>query len=119
MSNFLNDSEVQLVFCKSNASDKMNDNETEESETKNFCTKKTPTKQIFSCMNLKSKMEKSMLKDILGIINNLYKNGEINNDEKIQLKKLIITKSDKISKLYKSYHINDLKFINELKKLIV
>lgn len=119
MSNFLNDSEVQLVYCKSNASDKMNDNETEESETKNFFTKKTPTKQIFSCMNLKSKMEKSMFKDILGIINNLYKNGEINNDEKVQLKKLIITKSDKISKLYKSYNIDDLKFINELKKLIV
>ena len=64
-------------------------------------------------------MEKSMLKDILGIINNLYKNGEINTEEKVKLKKLIITKSEKISRLYKSYTINDREFINELKKLII
>ena len=113
MSSFLNNSELQFICSKSNKSEKMEDDEDF------YYTTKNPKKQTFSCMNLKSRMEKSMLKDILGIINNLYKNGEINTEEKVKLKKLIITKSEKISRLYKSYTINDREFINELKKLII
>jgi hypothetical protein len=119
MSNLLNSSEVELIYSKSKKSDKKKEDENEEHEMKIDFTKKNPTKQTFSCMNLKSRMERSMLKDSLGIINNLYKNGEITKEEKIQLKKLIITKSEKLTGLKKFYKISDSVFINELKNLII
>ena len=60
-----------------------------------------------------------MLKDILGYINYLYKKGVINSEEKIKLKQLIISKSEKIVKIYDSCRSNDNKFIYKLKQLIV
>jgi hypothetical protein len=119
MSNLLNSSEVELIYSKSKKSDKKKEDENEKHEMKIDFKKKNPTKQTFSCMNLKSRMERSMLKDSLGIINNLYKNGEITKEEKIQLKKLIITKSEKLTGLKKFYKISDSVFINELKNLII
>ena len=60
-----------------------------------------------------------MLKDILGYINYLYKKGVINSEDKIKLKQLIISKSEKIVKIYDSCRSNDNKFIYKLKQLIV
>ena len=119
MSNLLNSSEIELIYSKSKKSDIKKEGENEEHEMKIGFTQKNPTKQTFSCMNLKSKLERSMLKDTLGIINNLYKNGEITKEEKIQLKKLIITKSEKLTRLNKFYKTSDSVFINELKNLII
>ena len=68
---------------------------------------------------MKSAIEKNMLKDFLGFINNIYKAGYINNEEKLKLKQLIISKSEKIQRIYNDYYkINKMEFINELKKLI-
>ena len=65
-------------------------------------------------------MEKDILKNFLGFINNIYKNGYINNEEKIKLKELIISKSEKIHNLYNSYYTTDeTEFIKELKKLTI
>ena len=46
--------------------------------------------------------------------------GSINTEEKIKLKQLIISKSEKIENIYNNYyHDNKNEFINELKKLII
>ena len=121
LQNIQNDSEAKLVYTKSNFSEnKKNQDNSEEFEKKEYYTKKNPKKQTFSSVNLKSTMEKNMLKDFLGFINNIYKSGSINTEEKIKLKQLIISKSEKIENIYNNYyHDNKNEFINELKKLII
>ena len=116
-----NDSEAKLVYTKSNFSEnKKSQDNSEDLEQKEYYTKKNPKKQTFSSINLKSTMEKNMLKDFLIFINNIYKSGSINTEEKIKLKQLIITKSEKIENIYINYyHDNKNEFINELKKLII
>ena len=112
--------EAKLVYSKSNAPRKKNHRKKEENnESKEYYIKKTPKKTTFSSINLKSAIEKNMLKDFLGFINNIYKAGYINNEEKLKLKQLIISKSEKIQRIYNDYYkINKMEFINELKKLI-
>ena len=121
LQNIQNDSEAKLVYTKSNFSEnKKSQDNSEEFEKKEYYTKKNPKKQTFSSVNLKTTMEKNMLKDFLGFINNIYKNGIINTEEKIKLKQLIISKSEKIENIYNNYyHNNKDKFVNELKKLII
>ena len=121
LQNIQNDSEAKLVYTKSNFSEnKKNQDNSEEFEKKEYYTKKNPKKQTFSSVNLKTTMEKNMLKDFLGFINNIYKSGSINTEEKIKLKQLIISKSEKIENIYNNYyHDNKNEFINELKKLII
>ena len=121
LQNIQNDSEAKLVYTKSNFSEnKKSQDNSEEFEKKEYYTKKNPKKQTFSSVNLKTTMEKNMLKDFLGFINNIYKSGSINTEEKIKLKQLIISKSEKIENIYNNYyHDNKNEFINELKKLII
>ena len=121
---FLNihkDGESKLIYIKNKFSEnKKSQDNSEELEQKEYYTKKFPKKQTFSSVNLKSSMEKNMLKDFLGFINNIYKNGIINTEEKIKLKQLIISKSEKIENIYNNYyHNNKDEFVNELKKLII
>ena len=108
-----NECEAKLIYTKSNVSEvkkKKNNNQ----------NKNNPRKQIFSSINLKSSMEKEMLKNFLIFINNIYKAGAINNEEKLKLKKLIISKSEKIENIYNIfYKVDKNKFVNELKKLII
>lgn len=121
LQNIQNDSEAKLVYTKSNFSEnKKSQDNSEEFEKKEYYTKKNPKKQTFSSVNLKTTMEKNMLKDFLGFINNIYKSGSINTEEKIKLKQLIISKSEKIENIYNNYyHHNKNEFINEIKKLII
>ena len=121
LQNIQNDSEAKLVYTKSNFSEnKKSQDNSEEFEKREYYTKKNPKKQTFSSVNLKTTMEKNMLKDFLGFINNIYKSGSINTEEKIKLKQLIISKSKKIENIYNNYyHHNKNEFINEIKKLII
>ena len=121
LDNNQNDCQAKLVYNKSNLSEvkKTNDNK-QNSEPKYYSTKTNPRKQIFSSVNLKSSMEKEMLRNFLILINNLYKTGTINNEEKLKLKELIISKSEKIENIYNIfYKVDKNKFVNELKKLII
>ena len=121
LNNMKSDCDAKLVYSKSNNSEKMK----EEKKGKNYESKEpyiptNPRKVNFSSINLKSTMEKNMLKNFLGFINNIYKNGYINNEEKIKIKELIISKSEKIQNLYSSYYTTDeIEFIKELKKLTI
>ena len=65
--------------------------------------------------------KKNHFKNLLEMINNIYKKGLINSEEKIKLKKLVIEKSEKIEYFY--YNIyknseNDKTLINEVRKII-
>ena len=121
LKNIHNDDEAKLIYNKSNLSEnKKSQDNSEELEQKEYYTKQNPKKQTFSSVNLKTTMEKNMLKDFLGFINNIYKSGSINTEEKIKLKQLIISKSEKIENIYNNYyHHNKNEFINEIKKLII
>lgn len=119
--NIHNNGETKLIYTKINFSEnKKSQDNSDEFEQKQYYEKKNPKKQTFSSVNLKSTMEKNMLKDFLGFINNIYKDGSINTEEKIKLKQLIISKSEKIENIYNNYfHDNKNEFVNELKKLII
>ena len=116
------DEESKLVYSKSNELErnKVLKNHEKQYQT-TYCTQKTPKNhQTFSSMNLKNSMEKNMVKHFLGFLNNIFKNGKINSQEKLKLKKLIISKSEKIEKIYNIDYKDDInRLINELKKLIV
>ena len=56
--------------------------------------------------------------ELLEIIYGLYKNHQINLEEKIKIKKLIICKSPKILNIYENFNNDNDKFINELKRII-
>ena len=60
--------------------------------------------------------------DLLEMINNIYKKGLINSEEKVKLKQLVIEKSKKIEYLYDNIYINSKNDINklesEVKKII-
>ena len=76
-------------------------------------------KQAFSSTALKSSNEKIMIKDLLLYINNIFKKEIINYEEKIKLKKLVISKSEELENLYKIYYTNNKdKLVEELKKLL-
>ena len=66
--------------------------------------------------------DKQMFKELLELIYFLYKNCLINSEEKLKLKEIIISKSQKIKKIYVNYFIekkyNKSKVVSELKKLI-
>ena len=81
--------------------------------------KEQQRKQAFSSTVLKSSNEKIMIKDLLMYINNLFKKEIINYEEKIKLKKLIISKSEELENLYKIYYTNNKdKLEVEIKKLL-
>ena len=117
-----NDEEAKLVHSKSNELDnnKVLKNP-DEQEQKSDCSKKAPKNHhTFSSMNLKNSMEKNMVKNLLVFLNNSFKNGKINSQEKLKLKQLIIAKSEKIEKIYNIDYKDDINgIISELKKLIV
>ena len=121
INNMKNDCEAKLVYSKSNNSQKIKEEKKGKNyELKDQCIPINPRKANFSSINLNSTMEKDILKNFLGFINNIYKNGYINNEEKIKLKELIISKSEKIHNLYNSYYTTDeTEFIKELKKLTI
>ena len=60
--------------------------------------------------------------DLLEMINNIYKKGLINSEEKVKLKQLVIEKSKKIEYLYDNIYINSKndknKLESEVKKII-
>ena len=114
-----NNDEPKLIYSKTNISENKKDAKFNIHTEQICCTQKNPRRQTFSSINLNSSKEKNMLKDILGYINYLYKKGVINSEEKIKLKQLIISKSEKIVKIYDSCRSNDNKFIYKLKQLIV
>ena len=75
-------------------------------------------KQNLSSTEIKSTREK-MYKDLLILINKLFKTEIINFEEKIQLKELIIVKSEQLDKIYANYYPNNKDtLVSELKKLI-
>ena len=113
LNNIEDEDEAKLVYSKTNANEENNT-----SNSPNSIEKKIP-KQTFSSINLKSTIEKKMMKDFLGFINNLYKNKVINNEEKLKLKQLIIGRSAKIENIYNIYYENNKDvFIHELKNII-
>lgn len=113
LNNIKDDEEPKLIHSKSNV---VEPNFT--SNNVDNISKKIPKK--FSSMNLKTTIEKKMMKNFLGFINNLYKNKIINNEEKLKLKQLIIGKSAKIENLYNIYYENNKdEFINKLKNIII
>ena len=69
-----------------------------------------------------SNINNYLYRELLELINNLYKKCQINSEEKVKLKKLIINKSEKLEKLYLDYShkdkLNDIQFIVELKNII-
>lgn len=76
-------------------------------------------KKTFSTTNLKSSDEKHMLKNCLIYVNDIYRKEIINSEEKLKLKQLIISRSEKLGSIYHIYkEDNKDKFIQELKKLI-
>ena len=115
-----NDYIPHLIYSKSNFSENKKVKNNQNLEQKFCYTQGNPRKQIFSSINLKTSMEKDMLKNFLIYINNLYKQGNINNEEKLKLKQLIISRSEKIEKIYNIfYKVDKNKLLNELKKLII
>jgi len=115
-----NDYIPQLIYSKSNFSENKKVKNNQNLDQKFCYTQGNPRKQIFSSINLKTSMEKDMLKNFLIYINNLYKQGNINNEEKLKLKQLIISRSEKIEKIYNIfYKVDKNKLLNELKKLII
>ena len=66
--------------------------------------------------------DKNNCRNLLEMINNMYKNGLINCEEKVKLKQLVIDKSKKIEYFYNNIY-NDLnndnnKLISEVKKIV-
>ena len=124
INNLKNECEAKLIYSKSNVSNNSRKKKRTKKEEKNVSKEKyiskNPRKATFSSINLKSSKEKNMLKNVLGFINNICKSGKINNEEKVKLKQLIISKSKKIQLIFDSYYTTDEnEFINELKKLII
>lgn len=75
-------------------------------------------KHNLSSTKLKITREK-MYKDLLILINNLFKTEIINFEEKIHLKQLIIIKSENFDNIYANYYPNNKEtLIAEMKKLI-
>ena len=66
--------------------------------------------------------QKNHYKNLLEMINKIYKKELINSDEKVKLKKLIIEKSQKIENLYYNIYKNSKNdentLVNEIKKII-
>ena len=66
--------------------------------------------------------KKNSCKNLLEMINNIYKKGLINSEEKVKLKQLVIEKSKKIEYLYDNIYINSKndknKLESEVKKII-
>ena len=76
-------------------------------------------KRTFSYYNSKSSKEKILIKDLLVFINDLFKKNQINGQEKLKLKQLIIKKSQILEKIFIEYNENNVeKLIKELKNLI-
>lgn len=76
-------------------------------------------KRTFSSTYLKSSQEKRMLKDLLVYVNDIFRKEIINCEEKLKLKQLIISKSEKLESIYQNYYENNKnKFIKELKYLL-
>ena len=87
-------------------------------EKKDFENKKESKKRTFSYTNLKSSKEKEVIKNILVFINDLFKKNQINSEEKLKLKQLIIKKSQTLENIFlENNDINDEKLIKELKNL--
>lgn len=116
-----NEKEAKLVYSKSNRLKNNKDLKNREEQEKSYCIKK-PQKnhKIFSSINLNNSLEKNSVKNFLIFLNNMFKNGKITSQEKIKLKQLIITKSEKIENIYNMDFKDDVNgLINELKKLII
>ena len=64
------------------------------------------------------KEESKMYTELLELIIELYNLNKINFEQKLKLKKLIICKSPKILKVYKSFNKDDEMFVQNLKELI-
>lgn len=80
---------------------------------------KKSKKKTFSSTNLKSREEKIMLKNLLVLLNDIFKKKIIDSEQKLKIKQLIISKSQKLDYIYILYYdANKEKFIKELKNLI-
>ena len=80
---------------------------------------KKSKKRTFSSTDLKSSKEKIMLKNLLVLINDIFKKKIIDSEQKLKIKQLIISKSKKLDYTYIMYYdFNKEKFINELINLI-
>ena len=108
----------------------------QKSESKLIKSKtKTPTKlrtsQTESFNNHKNKrntfsetcfVKKNQCKNLLEMINNIYKKGLINSEEKVELKRLVIEKSKKIEYFYNNIYKNSKndknKLVFEVKKIV-
>ena len=64
------------------------------------------------------KEESKKYADLLEIIIELYKNDKISLEQKLKLKKMVISKSSNILKIYNLFNHDNEKFLFELKKLI-
>ena len=105
------------VICSSNLESKTNEAITERKLVREYSS---PKGANFSSLNLNSAMKNNLIKDFLCFINHLYKDNIINSDEKIKLKHLIISETEKIEDLSPLfYQENKEKFIIEIKKLII
>lgn len=62
--------------------------------------------------------ESKMYADLLEIIIELYKSKKINLEQKLKLKKLIISKNPQILNVYKYFDVDNEKFVKQLKKII-
>ena len=80
---------------------------------------KKAKKRTFSTTDLKLREEKIMLKNLLVLINDIFKKKIIDSEQKLKIKQLIISKSKKLDYIYIMYYdFNKEKFINELINLI-
>lgn len=64
------------------------------------------------------KEESKKYADLLEVIIELYKNDKISLEQKLKLKKMVISKSSNILKIYNLFNHDNEKFLIELKKLI-
>lgn len=89
----------------------------------NYNLTKTENKDLFKKLHISSehlfvKENAKKYAELLEIIYGLYKNNQINLEEKIKIKKLIICKSPKILNIYENFNDDNDKFINEIKRII-
>ena len=57
-----------------------------------------------------------MYSELLEVVNYLYKNCQINAEERVKIKQLIISKSKKIEDIYLSYINNNKNIRDDIKK---
>ena len=91
-------------------------------KTENFDKLKNVRKVLDEANFIVENNKKSQCRDILEMINDIYKKGLINSEEKVKLKQLVIEKSKKIEFLYDNIYKNakddKTKLISEVKKLV-